>query len=500
VLAALGAGRRQIVRRYLCEGIALTASAGALGVLLATLGVRALAALAPAELLALAEPRIDGAVLVFALVTSLSICIGMAVVPVLQLRGLDVQRELKDGRTTECGRVRLGLRRLLVAGQLGMAVVLLLGATLLIGTLENLRSVDPGFRAEGSLRFDFALPHTRYPSFDTYPNWPEIHDLLLALESEVAGVPGVTAVATVLSHPLEPASTNSFRIEGRAYDPTQGEMATRLITPGYFDAAGLEVVTGRPLAEADRLGTPDVIVINREAARRYFPDEDPIGQRIRFWGPVYREIVGVVENERILGLRAEPPPAMYATMLQSPPRGGKITLLVRSSVAPLLVVDAVRGAFRRVDAGIPVFNVATMEDTLADAVARERFASTALALFGGVATLLAVLGVHGVLAYLVAQRGHEVGIRMALGATRQDVVRLVLAQGAAMSALGIVAGLAAAWASSGVLRGLLFGVSPTDLSSYTLVASGLALVALAAMAMPAWRAASIDPVSSLKGE
>jgi len=379
-------------------------------------------------------------------------------------------------------------------------VVLLLGATLLIGTLANLRSVDPGFRAEGSLRLEFALPHSRYPSIDTYPSWPEIHGLLGAIESEVEGVPGVLAVATVLSHPLEPGSTNSFSIEGRPYDPTQGEMATRLITPGYFEAVGLEVVAGRPLQESDRLGTPDVIVINREAARRYFPNENPMGQRIRVWGPVYREVVGIVESERSLGLRADPPPAMYLTMYQSPPRGGKITLLVRSSVPPLSLVDAMRDAFRRVDPVIPVFNVATMEDTLADAVARERFASTVLTLFSAVAIFLAMLGVHGVLAYLVAQRGHEVGIRMALGATRQDVVRLVLAQGSSMTTLGIVAGLAGAWASSGALRGLLYGVSPTDAWSYAFVAAGLALVAMAATALPAWRAASIDPASSLKGE
>ena len=500
VLTAVGAGRRQILRRFFVEGLILTAVAGLLGVLLATLGVGALTSLAPAELLALAEPRINASVLAFALCASVLICLGLGLLPVVQLRRLDVQRELKDGRTTDGSGVGFGLRRLLVAGQLALAVVLLLGASLLLTTVRSLQSVDPGFSAEGSLRLDFTLPHTRYPSFDTYPDWPEIHGLIRELEAEVQAVPGVRSAATVLNHPLEAGFTNSFVIEGRSYDPMQGEMPTRLVTPGYFETAGLEVLEGRPLEEADRVGTPDVIVINREAARRHFPDGDAIGERIRLWGPVYREIVGIVENERFHGLRADAPPAMYATMYQAPPRGGKITMLVHSDVAPLTLVDAIRGAFRSVDATLPVFNVATMEDTLADAVARERFASTVLALFGGVALLLAMLGVHGVLAYLVAQRRHEVGIRMALGATRQDVVSLVMAQGASMTGLGVGVGLAVAVAVSGTLRGLLYGVSPTDGWTYALVAASLALVAMAATALPAWRAASIDPAASLKGE
>ena len=304
----------------------------------------------------------------------------------------------------------------------------------------------------------------------------------------------------MLAHPLEAGFTNSFRIEGRPYDPTQGEMPVRLVTPGYFETAGLEVVAGRPLLDGDRTDTPPVVLINREAARRYFPDGDAIGQRISFFGPTYREVVGIVANERFQGLRADAPPAMYTTLYQTPPRGGKLTVIVRADASPLSLVDAVRDAIRRVDPMLPVFNVATMEDTLADAVARERFASTVLLMFGGVAIFLAVLGVHGVLAYLVAQRGHEVGIRMALGATRRDVVGLVLAQGASMTLLGVAIGLVMAVAASGALRSLLFGVSPTDPASYAVVASGLGLVAMAATALPAWRAASIDPVSSLKGE
>ncbi len=500
VLAAVGAGRGQIVRRLFAEALVLAAAAGLGGVALAALGVRALTSVAPAELLSLADPTVNGPVLGFALGVSLLICVGLGLLPVAQVRRLDLQRELKEGRTSDGGAVRLGLRRALVAGQLALAVVLLLGATLLIETVRSLQEVDPGFRAEGTVRLDFALPHTRYPSMATYPDWPEIHGLLGSLEAGAGAVPGVRSVATVLAHPLEAGFTNSFRIEGRPYDPTQGEMSTRLVTPSYFETAGLTLVEGRRLADTDRVGAPEVIVLNREAARRYFPGESPIGQRIGFWGPGYREVVGIVENERIHGLRAEAPPAMYVSMYQAPPRGGRITMLVRADVPPLGVVEGVREAFRGVDPTIPVYNVATMEDTLADAVARERFASTVLALFGAVAVLLAILGVHGVLAYLVAQRGHEVGIRMALGATRRDVVRLVVGQGVQMTLVGVALGVAVAVGTAGTLRGLLYGVSPTDAWSYLLVAGTLTLVAIAATALPAWRAASIDPVASLKGE
>ncbi len=502
VLVAVGAGARQITRRFFAEGIIISLLAGTAGVGLAVLGIRMLMALAPADLVELGQPELNVPVLAFAVGVSVVICFGFGLLPTLQTAKLDLQRELKDGRTTDGGSVRHTMRRLLVAGQLSLAVVLLLGATLLIDTLGNLQSVDPGFRPEGSLRASFALPFTRYPTDDaTYPDWPQIHGFMHSLEEEVEGIPGVRSAGITVSHPLEIGYTNSFRIEGRAYDPTQGEMNTRLVTPGYLETAGLRLLEGRAFEESDRVGTTPVMILNREAATRYFPDGDAIGSRIAFWGPQnFREVVGIVENERALGLRVDAPPAMYVTMYQSPVRGGEITLMLRADVAPLSLVDAVRGAMQRVDPAIPIYDVATMEETLAEAVSRERFASSVLTVFSGVAILLALLGVHGVLAYLVAQRGHEVGVRMALGATRSDVVRLIVGQGASMAAIGIVAGLAGAVALSGLLEGLLFEVSPTDVRFYVGVAGGLAVVAMAATALPAWRAACVDPVASLRVE
>lgn len=501
VLAAVGADGAQITRKFFVESLLITITAATVGVALAVLGVRMLVSLAPSNLVILGTPAVNAPVLGFALGISALICMGFALLPALQARRMDLQRELKDGRTTDGGTAGFMLRRLLVAGQLSLAVVLLLGATLLMGTVRNLQSVDPGFRAESSLRVDFVLPSSRYPvDFATYPDWPEIHGFMRSLEAEVAALAGVRSAAIAMNHPLERGFTNSFRIDGRPYDPSQGEMTTRLVTPTYFETAGLEVVDGRALEPVDRVGAPDVILLNREAAQRYFPEGGAIGSRIAFWGPMFREVVGIVENERIHGLTADPPAAMYVSMFQAPPTGGKITLMVRSDVPPLSLVEGVRNAMRVVDPDVPIFNVATMEDTFADAMARERFASSVLAVFAGVAIFLAVLGVHGVLAYLVAQRGHEVGVRMALGATRRDVVRLVVRQGVSMTLIGIIGGLAVAVAVSGAIQGLLFGVSATAPGTYVAVATILGVVALAATALPAHRAASIDPVASLRGD
>lgn len=501
VLTAVGAGAADVRRRFFVEAVLVTGLAALTGIALAAFGNRALFELAPAELQALGRPELNLPVLGFALLVTACICLGFGLLPSVQAGRLDIQSELKDGRTSGGRGAGLGLRRGLVAGQLALAVALLLGATLLIGTVRNLQEVDPGFRAEQVLRVDFALPAGRYPEdMSRYPDWPEIQSFIVDAEAAVESVPGVASAAMVLNHPLDRGFTNSFSIEGRPYDPTQGEMTTRLVSPAYFGTVGLEVLEGRPLSDADRVGAPDVIVLNEAAATRYFPAGAAVGSRISFWGPTYREVVGVVANERVHGLTADPPPAMYVSMYQAPPRGGQMTLMARTEVPPLSVVEVVREAVHSVDAQVPVFNAQTMEATLAEAMGRERFASTVLIVFAGVAVFLAVLGVHGVLAYLVSQRGHEVGVRMALGATPRDVVRMVLRQGAGMALVGVVTGCLVFLAGAGVLQSLLYGVSATAPVVYVGVGSALGLVAMLGSALPAMRAASIDPVQSLRSE
>jgi predicted permease len=286
---------------------------------------------------------------------------------------------------------------------------------------------------------------------------------------------------------------------GREEESTNwGELTTRMVGPGYFATAGLQVVEGRPFNSGDDAEAPLVALVNRATVERYFVDSPVIGAQIQFWGQP-REIVGIVENERMYGLTEDTPPAVYASMLQAP-QVGRATLMVRTRLDPLLLVESVRAAVRELDPGIPVYNVSTMEQTLADSLARERFTSLLFAIFAGVGLLIAVIGVHGVLSYLVAQRGHEVGVRMALGASRSQVRRMVVSQGMGLALGGIALGLILAVSLSRLLSGLLFEVSATDPLTYAAVAGVLALTALAASALPARRATRIDPVDALRSE
>ncbi len=393
------------------------------------------------------------------------------------------------------------IRRLLVATQMAMAVVLLVGAGLLLTTLWNLQRVDPGFTANGVLRVDFQLPESRYPrDFAVWPDWPEVNAFHESLIRDVEALPGVEGATITTNHPLDPGFTNSFAIAGRPPDPNRGEMTTRIVTPEYFDVAEVELRDGRLMDDTDGATAPGVVILNQAAAERHFPEGDAMGQRLSFWGPFEREVIGIVENERMHGLATGAPPAMYVNMYQAPPRPVPVTLMVRTAGDPQQLVSVVRERIWSLDRDLAVFNVATMDETLSGAVAQERFASVILIIFAGVAVLLATLGVHGVLSYLVAQRTHEVGVRMALGASRGQVLRMVVGQGLGLALLGIVAGLIGAVALSSLMASLLFEVSPTDPLTYAVVAIGLALAAAMACGMPARRATGIDPVRALRAE
>jgi predicted permease len=499
VHTAVGAGAGDLWRRYFVEGALLAGLAGAAGVGVAFVGVELLTWAAPDRLLLLGEPRVNASVLAFTVVASALLGVGFGLLPALQARRTDVHGELKDGRSSASRGPRLAVRRLLVAGQLALAVVLLVGATLLMGTLTRLHAVDPGFETANVLRMDFSLPTTRYPrDFSRWPEWTEVHTFNRAVVENAEALPGVQAASVVTNHPLDPGFTNSFRIEGRPYDAEQGEITTRLVTAGYFETVGLDLLDGRLPHPSDGPSDPHVIVLNRKAVERYFPEGGALGSRVGLWGQM-REVVGIVEDERMHGLAEEVPPAVYVNLLQSPPVAANLTLLVRTEGPPLDAAPAVRRVVAALDPELAIARVSTMDDTLAEATARERFAARVFAVFAFVALVLSVLGVHGMLAYLVAQRGHEVGVRMALGATRRRVVRDVVEEGLAMAAPGVVLGVLGALALSRLLRGLLFGVSPTAPWAYGLAAVVLLAVAGLASAAPALRAASIPPSSALRG-
>ena len=501
VYAALGASYGRLVRRFLVESLLITGVASVAGIALAILGTQALLALAPAQILALGEVRVDRVVLGFTLLVSVTIGVAFGLLPALQASRLNLQAHLKEGRVHGDTGSRMPLRRLLVAVEIAMSVVLLVSAGLLMTTLRNLQSVDPGFRATNLLRMDYNLPVSRYPrNFAVWPDWPEVNQFHHELVRRVEALPGVESATITTNHPLQAGFTNSFSMNDQPVDRNQGEITTRIVTPGYFETVGVELVSGRLMDSTDDTQTPFVAVVNRAAAERYFPDGDVLGSTISIWGPISREVIGVVGNERIHGLDTDPPPTLYVNMYQAPPVPGSITFMVETASDPIGLSASVRETIWSLDADLAVFNVSTMEQTLRDATARERFTGMVTTVFSAVALFLALLGIYGVLSYAVAQRRHEVGVRMALGATRRDVLGLIVSQGMAMTIAGLVIGLVAAVAVTRLFASLLFGVEPFDVRAYATVALLLGTVALLATALPARRASRIDPMTPLRGE
>jgi putative ABC transport system permease protein len=314
----------------------------------------------------------------------------------------------------------------------------------------------------------------------------------------VRALPGVAAAAIAASHPLDPGFTNSFVIIGRESESENfPEIRTRFITSGYLETVGVPLVSGRALNDGDVASSTAVGVINRVAAERYFAGVEPIGQQISFWG-VPRQIVGVIGNERFNGIDEDTEPAIYAPVGQAPLSNA--TLLVRTTRDPVALVSSIRRVFNELDPQLALYGVEPLAQTLSASIAKPRFTAILLALFGGVAILLAMIGVHGVLSYNVAQRGPEVSIRMALGASRGEVVRLVVREGASLAVLGTVLGLAGALAGSRALSSLVFGVSARDATTFGVVAAAVLLTGLLAAWLPARRAARAEPMQSLRAE
>ncbi len=502
VHTALGAGGLRTARRNLAVTLLLSVGAGVLGVGVAWVALRVTLVMVPPQLLVLGTPGLDARVLFFALTLVVGLALVFGIAPTVSALRLDLQRALSQGRGDGSGgRSGATLRRLLVMAQAGLAALLLVGAVLLGTTLRNLNHVDPGFRTDHTLRLTFFPPTDRYPvDFSVYPHLDERLELEREILARVGDLPGVESVALASNHPLDPGFTNSFSIEGRPPDPEQGEMTTRMVTPGYFGVAGVELLQGRLPRADEGVDQPGVVVLNATAAQRYFPDGDALGSHLGFWGTGFREIVGIVADEHVQGLRADAPPTFYTSLLQTPPAGGPLTVLVRTRGAPLEMAPAVRRAIWSYDSRLALYDVTTMDATLARATQRERLATLTLGVFASMALILAGLGVYGLLSYTVARRTRELGIRLALGADRASVRRMVIRQGAGLVAVGLLAGLLLARVLTRGLGDLLFGVGTGAPRAY--VASGLALlgVAVVAAAIPALRASSVEPAESLRVE
>jgi len=502
VRSALGATPARIARQALAETLLLTLTAAVAGIGLAYVGVRFLVAIAPPDVPRLSLAAINMPVLATTLGVAILVAVAFGLLPTFQSRRINLQSSLTDGSgRTSAGPGRRRLRNALVVAELALAVVLVCGAALLIRSFWTLQRVNPGFQAVGVLKAEYQLPAARYPvDFRVWPDFREQHAFNAALLTRASALPGVLSAAIAGNHPLDPGFTNSFTVVGReAESRSWPEISIRRVSPSYFSTVGLPLVRGRVFRDSDNTTGAPVTLINAAAARRFFPDREPVGARMSFWGAT-RTIVGIVADEKFHGLTEAPPIAAYTPLAQTPSANGAGVLLVRTSGDPSKLGTAVIAAVHDVDRGLAVFGVEPMQVTLSRSIGQRRFTMLLLGLFAAVALLLAAIGIHGVLSYGVSQRRREIGIRMALGARGSDMVGLVMRQGLALAGAGLALGLAGAFGLSRFLSSQLFGVAPTDPATFAAVAALLGIVALAATIAPAHRAASVDPLVTLRSE
>jgi putative ABC transport system permease protein len=499
VRSALGATRRRLAQQFFVESLLVTLAASAVGVLFAAGGLRALLALAPESLPRRGEIMLDGPVLAATLAVSILVAMAFGILPALQ--GGRPPSDNLQGNGTRGGtatREHHRFRGGLVVAEVALSLVLVVSAGLLGRSFANVRAENPGFTPERVLKLRYQLPSSRYPqNFAEFPQgWGKLIGYNRDILARVQALDGVRSVAIAANDPLAPGFANSFVIEGRESEAAaQAELATRPVSAGYFETVGIPLLRGRHFAATDDPRAPKVMIINDAAARQYFPGQDPVGKRIRFWGSS-REIIGVVGNERFAGLTAAAPPAMYPPLSQTPM--GTATLLVSTRSDPRQVLAGVRREMRAMDPNVAPFEIQTMEEVLEASVAPQRFAATLLGSFAAVALALALVGIYGVVAYTVAQRTREIGVRVALGATTRDVVRYVLGNGLRLALLGSALGVLGAIGAGRLLSTQLFGVTAGDPLTLVAAVAGMLTVAVVASYVPARRAAGVAPMVALR--
>ena len=499
IRTALGASRLRIIRRLLTESLLLAIAGGVFGTLCAFWGVSALVQFAPENLPRVNQIKIDGIVLLWTAVVSLLTGLAFGLVPAWQGSRLNLNEVLRDGGrgSTESAGRRRG-RSVLVIAELALAVMLLTGAGLLIKSLWRLQKVDLGINPERVLTMQMALRGQRYEK-------PEaVRELNSRLVEQSRNLPGVRAAALTNSLPPDETEFSSnFTIEGKTPVKDLPQIAYfSLVSTEYFQALSIPLSAGRSFSSSDSSGAPRVILINETLRRRFFPGEDPVGKRMNLSGtgePDWTQIVGVVGDVKYNGMADDVQPAIYQPIEQAPIWG--FALILKTDVAdPLSLTTTVRNEVSKLDPGLPVTKVSTMEQRVATAMAPPRFRTTLIALFAAVALILACVGIYGVISYSVTQRTHEIGIRIALGAQRRNVLQLVLGQGALLAVIGVMLGLGGAFALTRLMAGLLFGVTPTDAAIFTGVPLGLTEIALLASYLPARRATKVDPLVALRYE
>ncbi len=503
IRAALGAGRLRLVRQFFLEGLLLSFVGTVAGLAIASVGTKVLLQFVPAGVPRLAQVSLDWRVLAFTILISLGTCLIFGLLPAWHTSKPDLHTALEQsGRSSGPGASRLRFRQALVVFQVSIAVMLVIGAGLLIKSFWLLRQVDPGFESEGVLSAGLTLPVSKYSKREQINNF---HNQLI---ERVSSVPGVKSATLAYDHPLASSWVDSFEIEGRPVSPETRSQSANFIAigPEYFDTVDVKLAAGRKFTTLDDKDHPGVVLINESFARHYFPNENPLGQRMKL-GPsrIWRgerltsfEIVGIVRDVKLAGLDAPSEPAYYTPAAQTPL--DDMTLLVRTTTDPLSIVGAVRQAVWSIDPNQPISNVSTLEKVVDDSIAQRRLNMLLMGLFGGLALLLSAVGIYGLLSHAVTQRTQEMGIRMALGAQVGDVLKLVLKQGMMLALVGEVIGLVAAFALTRLIRGLLFGVTPNDAMTFVAVVGVLTFVALLACYIPARRATKVDPLIALRYE
>ena len=501
VRVALGARRLRLIRQFLTESVLLSTLGGLVGLGIAYGGLVLLKAFIPENISQAREISIDFKVLGFTLLVSVLTGLIFGLAPAFQAARFNQIDTLKEGgRDAATGGSGKRLRSLLVMAEVAISLVLLIGAGLLINSFLRLRNVDPGFRAENLLTMKIVLPEPKYEEAERRAAF--YTDLVQRVES----LAGVRSAAVTTNLPLyRQGNSISVRIEGRP-DPPPGQeliVVTRVISPGYFDTMSIPLLSGRNLTDQDIATSPRVAVISETMARRFWPNEDAIGKRFAI-GRIRSDrdwvnVVGVVKDVRQFELTAEPRPQMHMSYRQLGFFDAR-DLVVKTDVDPASMAATVRKAVWDIDKDQPVSNIRTMEEILADSIARQRFSMLLLAIFAAVALVLAGVGIYGVMSYSVAQRTREIGIRMALGAQTGAVLKLAVGYGMKLVIAGIVIGLVAAFALTRVMSTLLFGVTATDPTTFTLIS--LLLIAVAALAsyIPARRATKVNPIIALRYE
>ena len=493
---SLGAGRGRLVRQLLTESVVLAVLGGTAGLALAWGAIELIRAWNPGNLPMIDSVRLDGGALGFMILISMLTGILFGLVPALESARTDLNSTIKEGgRGGGSGQARGRMRAALVICEIAVSLMLLVGAGLLLRSFVNLQRVSGGFAAPPRQILTMLISPGNRKYADARAGLPFYDEVL----RHVRNVPGVEVAAVTDSLPPDrQGDADTFEIEGQTL--AAGELnpivSRATVGPDFFQALRVPLIQGRSFTDHDKQDSTPVAIVSEGFARRFFPNQEAVGKRIRQGGDMWMEIVGVVGNVKYLGLTVDTDPAYYMPFAQS--YGPRIFLAVRASGDAALLTGVLRQEIQSIDAGVTLAQINTMEAALAQSVSQPRFDTMLLVLFAGIALLLAAVGIYGLIAYSVAQRTHEIGVRMALGAAQADVVRMVVGQGVSLAAIGIVIGLTGAFGLTRLLRTMVFGVGVTDALTFVTAPLGLILVVLLATFFPALRATRTSPVVALR--